>query len=77
MKMAYTDSCTYPKQCTFIEFDSCDCVIHEHSGYESEEERNYADENGYDAYKPCKYYLNWEKAIEILIDHVDKDCIEE
>jgi len=63
----HTDSCF---MCTFQECDSCDCVIPGKSGYESEEDRNF-DDNGYDGWKPCKYYLAWDNAIYILTKHVE------
>ena len=69
----HADSCF---MCAFQECDSCDCLIPEKSGYESEEERNF-DDNGYDGWKPCKYYLTWEKAIGILADackNRDPEC---
>jgi len=66
----HADSCSWPEPCAFLECDSCYCLIPEKSGYNDEAERNYPDDKGLDAYKPCKYYLNWEKAIDILA----KDC---
>lgn len=72
----HCDSCTWPRPCVFVEYDSDNCVIPEKSGYKSEEDRNYADENGYDAYKPCKYYRSWEQAaIENLIDRIEREQI--
>ena len=71
----HCDSCSWPCSCTFLEYDSDNCVIPEKSGYKSEEERNYADEHGYDAWKPCKYYRTWEQAIKILIDHIEREHI--
>mgnify|MGYP001470873891 CR=1 FL=1 len=62
----HTDSCSWPAHCAFLESESCDCLIPHKSGYKDEIERNYADGQGLDAYKPCKYYLTWEQAIEIL-----------
>jgi Lar family restriction alleviation protein len=60
--------CSY---CTFQEFDSCNCLISEKSGYEFEEERNFNDD-GYDGWLPCRYYLKWEDAIDILIRYIDE-----
>jgi hypothetical protein len=66
----HTDSCSWPNACVFLEGDSHDCVISEKSGYESEELRNF-DDNGYDGWRPCKYYLTWEDAIKALTDHIE------
>jgi len=64
----HTDSCSWPDPCAFLERDSSNCLIPDKSGYTCDENRNYADDRGMDAWKPCKYYLTWENALEILSD---------
>lgn len=68
----HTDSCTWPEQCIFIEYESCNCMIPEKSGFESEEDRNYADAEGLDAYKPCMYYIKWHEGLDVITDYIDK-----
>jgi hypothetical protein len=67
----HTDSCTWPYPCVFLEDETCDCTINGKTGYKDEIDRNYADEQGLDAYKPCKYYLGWDNAIHILTKHIE------
>lgn len=64
----HTDHCWH---CCVQKCDSCDCLISSRSGYESEYDRNYADPEGLDAYRPCKYYVKWEEAIEVLEKHCE------
>jgi hypothetical protein len=47
-------------------------MIPEKSGFESEEDRNYADAEGLDAYKPCMYYIKWHEGLDVITDYIDK-----
>jgi hypothetical protein len=68
----HTDSCY---GCYFQECNSDNCVIPAKSGYESEKFRNY-DDNGYDAWYPCAYYIKWGPAIDVLAKYCEDRAME-
>lgn len=67
----HTDSCIHPYPCVFLEDETLYCAIRDITGYINEIDREYVNEEGLGAYKPCKYYLGWNNAIDILTKHIE------